>query len=137
MQVGRSRGDCYGQTANPCSTSTVHCSEWGGGRGAEKEAVENFGLGQEGRWRARFSNFRLYFLTSPIHWQEINFFSLNLVCQFCISNWQGISLSLSHELFHIFFLPVLLGEGSEQLGGHLPSGLAQLNMILLLKQVNQ
>lgn len=44
----------YGLTANPCSTSSVHCSAWGGGRGAEKEAVEYFGLGQEGWWRVRF-----------------------------------------------------------------------------------
>lgn len=44
---------CYGLTTNPCSMSSVHWSAWGGGRGAEKEAVEYFGLGQEGWWRAR------------------------------------------------------------------------------------
>lgn len=141
MQGGRSREDCYRLTANPCSTSTVHCSAWRGGRGAEKEAVEYFGLGQEGRWRSRLSNFRLYFLTSPIHWQEIKNFSLSLVCQFYISNWQGISLSLSQPMsFFTYFFPLSslpLGEGSEQLSGHLSSGLAQLNMILLSKQVNQ
>lgn len=40
---------CYGLTTNPCSTSAVPCSARGEGRGAKKDAVEYFGLGQEGR----------------------------------------------------------------------------------------
>lgn len=43
-----------GLTGNPCSTSAVHFSAWGGSRRAEKESVEYFGLEKEGRWRTRF-----------------------------------------------------------------------------------